>query len=52
MFKFNTLLFFCCQKVSNFPEKHTAAMNLAEAAFLAKLQDDSEQALQLTKASI
>lgn len=35
--------------MSNIQEKHTAAMDLAEAAFLAKLKGDSEQALQLTR---
>ncbi|MBR8841039.1 MAG: hypothetical protein DSM106950_45575 [Stigonema ocellatum SAG 48.90 = DSM 106950] len=35
--------------MSNLQEKHTAAMDLAEAAFLAKLRGDSEQALQLTR---
>lgn len=30
-------------------EKHAVAMNLAEAAFIAKLRGDSEQALQLTQ---
>ncbi len=35
--------------MSHIQEKHTAAMDLAEAAFLAKLQGDAEQALQLTR---
>jgi hypothetical protein len=35
--------------MSQIQEKHTAAMNLAEAAFLAKLKGDSEQALLLTR---
>ncbi len=35
--------------MSNIQEKHTAAMDLAEAAFLAKLKGDSERALQLTR---
>ena len=35
--------------MSNIQEKYTAAMDLAEAAFIAKLKGDSERALQLTR---
>lgn len=35
--------------MSHIQEKHKAAMDLAEAAFLARLKGDSEQVLQLTR---
>jgi hypothetical protein len=33
-------------------EKHTAAMDLAESAFVAKLKGDLEQALQFTRQAL
>ena len=35
--------------MNHIQEKHNAAMDLAEAAFIAKLKGDLEQALQLTR---